>query len=211
MELRKTWEICWDLSWQAYCDGTIPIGAVITDDKEKILATGRNMSYGNRPDDTRLIYNSPLAHAEINAILSLNFDEIDIHKCALYSMVEPCPLCIGAICMSHIKKVRYASRDLWGGSTNLLTATPYLRRKEIIAVQLDNPDLEIASLSLRFDFFLRKDKNRFGKVIKFWQDVEPKISKLAIKPFNSDLLQTMKTNNISSKEVLEEILHHIYK
>ncbi|MEX2534009.1 MAG: integrase core domain-containing protein [Trueperaceae bacterium] len=40
--LTKPWQACLSLAWEAYCAGSLPIGAIITDDQGKILARGRN-------------------------------------------------------------------------------------------------------------------------------------------------------------------------
>ena len=49
----------------------------------------------------------------------------------LYATLEPCPLCFSALYMSDVRKLVFAAADRYGGSTNLLGATPYLSRKPI--------------------------------------------------------------------------------
>jgi hypothetical protein len=47
--------------------------------------------------------------------------------------------------MSGIKILKYAARDRYGGSTNLLGTTPYLSRKRI---QVQGPFLELEEVSI---------------------------------------------------------------
>ena len=77
-----------------------PFGAVITLNDEVI-----SQAY-NKVVTT----NDPTAHAEILAIREaaskLKSHELD--KCTLYTSCEPCPMCLGAIYWSGIRKVVYA-------------------------------------------------------------------------------------------------------
>ncbi len=80
--------------------GSGPFGAVIAKDN-KIISESTN----------RVVLNSdPTAHAEILAIrraceLLSNFD---LDGCTLYTSCEPCPMCLGAIYWSGIKRVVYS-------------------------------------------------------------------------------------------------------
>jgi tRNA(adenine34) deaminase len=208
-KLSAPWKASWEQAWQAYCDETVPIGAVIVDSTGKILAKGRNRTFGKPPKDSRQIHNNPLAHAEINALLTLDFDEIDPYSCSLYTTVEPCPLCIGAICMSKIKEIHYGARDPWGGSTNLLQATPYLRKRRIKAFGLDNIEFETAILSLQIDFSLRYMPERFQKVVDKWMGLYPEITLKAIGVYESDLFPNMMDRELSSEEILFELFKFI--
>ena len=141
-ELAEPWQVSSGLSWESYCEGSIPIAAVIINPDGAILAQGRNRLGGQTPSSDREIIGGPLAHAELNALLDLDYSTVNPHQLTLYTTVEPCPLCIGAICMAGIKQVHFAARDGWAGSTNLLHASPYLRNKQIAAHGPDNERLE---------------------------------------------------------------------
>ena len=58
------------------------------------------------------------AHAEIQAIRSAceKLGGWYLHKCELYVTLEPCPMCMGAIVNSRIKKVVYGAKDLKAGA-----------------------------------------------------------------------------------------------
>ena len=95
-----------------------------------------------------------MSHAEVNAILSLDFNRVNPHECILYTIVEPCPLCVGAVAMSKIKKIMFAARDPYSGSSNLLEATPYMRHKNIKSIGPHSELFENIVTSLQVDFFL---------------------------------------------------------
>jgi guanine deaminase len=77
-----------------------PFGAVIVKDNIILSEAGN-----------RVVVNSdPTAHAEIQAIRS-TAAKLKTHEligCTLYSSCEPCPMCLGAIYWSGIKKVVYS-------------------------------------------------------------------------------------------------------
>jgi guanine deaminase len=78
-----------------------PFGAVITKNG-RIIAEANNEV---------VISKDPTAHAEVLAIrrASSFLKTHDLSDCVLYTSCEPCPMCLGAIYWSGIKKVIYAS------------------------------------------------------------------------------------------------------
>ncbi len=81
--------------------GRGPFGALVTREG-KILAES-----GNKV----VLLKDPTAHAEILAIreAAALLKTHDLTGCVLYTSCEPCPMCLGAIYWSGIKKVVYAS------------------------------------------------------------------------------------------------------
>ncbi len=89
------------LAEKGIADGAGPFGAVIVKDGI-ILAEAVN----------RVVVNSdPTAHAEINAIREAAslLKSHDLSDCTLYCSCEPCPMCLGAIYWSGIRKIVYSS------------------------------------------------------------------------------------------------------
>ena len=80
-EMNEPWRICFEEAWEAYCNGSIPIGAVIVTNKLEIISRGRNM-IGERIEELRRLSRSKIAHAEMNAIYS---SEQEIKNMAIYS------------------------------------------------------------------------------------------------------------------------------
>jgi tRNA(adenine34) deaminase len=117
------------------------IGAVVTDGEGRCMARGRN--HINDCDALPFqVRHNQLAHAELNALLWLSPKPADVHDYHMYTLVEPCPMCMGAIYMSGVRAVHYASRDPWAGSTDMLGKTPYLSRKPVQLYPPDLPELE---------------------------------------------------------------------
>src|SRR5215218_9732192 len=101
--IRSVWE---ELS-------ELPIGAVVTDAYGHVLSRGRNRIH-ERSGPSGAVFDHKLAHAELNALLSLDHREYDPRACVLWTTTEPCPLCVGAARMSEVGGLRYASREPWG-------------------------------------------------------------------------------------------------
>jgi tRNA(Arg) A34 adenosine deaminase TadA len=89
-----------ELALESINNGGGPFGAVITKD-DKIISEAYNKV---------VLSSDPTAHAEVLAIRqaasALSTHNLD--KCTLYTSCEPCPMCLGAIYWSGIKKVYYA-------------------------------------------------------------------------------------------------------
>lgn len=129
-ELAPIWQLCLEQAWEAYVQGSLPIGAVIADHRGEVLAVGRNRlsesgEHAPHVPGTPYIEGSPLAHAEVNALLQLGFRRME-PRAVLYTTTEPCPLCMGASRMAGIGQVVYASRDAWAGAAMMADSVPYL-------------------------------------------------------------------------------------
>ena len=87
----------------------VPIGAVIVDKDGTILATSRNQV------ETE---NDVTAHAELSCIRKATQIKKNwrLTGCTLYSTLEPCPMCMGAIQASRISKVVYGAPDIRMGA-----------------------------------------------------------------------------------------------
>lgn len=175
-ELSPAWQACLDETWQAFLHGTVPIGAVVTDEYGAVVARGRNRIY----DDNDLkgqVNRNQLAHAELNAMLQFNRDQHDFRACAIYTSMEPCPLCMGAIYMMGIGHIHYAARDTYAGSTDMLKSTPYLSRKNIQVSGPPDRELENALIGLVIAFDLAHKHlpfhARINPVLAAWQAACP--------------------------------------
>lgn len=81
--------------------GSGPFGALLVKDSRIISESVNNV----------VRMNDPTAHAEILVIREAcsRLGIHDLAECILYSSCEPCPMCLGAIYWSGIKRVVYAS------------------------------------------------------------------------------------------------------
>lgn len=78
------------------------MGAVIVDENNRVLAASRN-----RVEKT----NDVTMHAEIDCIrkASILKQNWRLNDCVLYTTLEPCPMCLGAIKASRIKRVIFGA------------------------------------------------------------------------------------------------------
>lgn len=152
------WQTAFDLAWESYCKGSLPIGAVIVDENGTILSRGRNMVNEATGEQGESFYHK-LSHAELNVLLKISaMNPPDIRSYALYTTMEPCPMCFGAAVMANIRDIRFAARDPWAGSTSLRDANDYLRRK---AISLQGPfaELETVQITLQSIYELEHNKD----------------------------------------------------
>jgi tRNA(adenine34) deaminase len=119
-----------DQARKALDAGEFPVGCVLVH-QNRILATGaRKGSMGNFPNE--------IDHAEMIALKCLA--DMEIHKdkkeMVLFTTMEPCLMCLGALILSGISKVVYAYEDVMGGGTgcNLAGLTPLYRNQKISIV-----------------------------------------------------------------------------
>lgn len=97
-----------DAAMAAQSAGEVPVGAVIVRDGE-IIATGHN----------RVITDSdPTAHAEVVALRSAGraLGNYRLEGCDLYSTLEPCAMCAGAILHARVRRLVYAASDPKAGA-----------------------------------------------------------------------------------------------
>ena len=126
------WQACFELAWEACREGSNPIGALVADPTGAVLTTGK--SAVRAALSNVVVSNCEIAHAEVNALLQLDNrvhpKDLARHY-TLYVSLEPCPVCMSAFYMSDVKQLKYAAKDRYGGSTNLIGTTPYLSRKPV--------------------------------------------------------------------------------
>jgi len=87
----------------AFFKDEVPVGCVIVHNNE-IISRSSNMVE---------LLNDSTAHAELIAITSAqnNLNSKNLENCTLYSTLEPCMMCYGAIYWSKIKTIVYGSSD----------------------------------------------------------------------------------------------------
>ncbi|MDO9087250.1 MAG: nucleoside deaminase [Anaerolineaceae bacterium] len=105
---------------QALQAGERPIGAVIVHNGQ-IIGRGQAQHKNNR---------NRLAHAELNALLSVanRLYEFDRGDAVIYTTVEPCEMCLGAIVMSDaVNHIVYALPDRWINTAPMF-AMPHVQR-----------------------------------------------------------------------------------
>ena len=127
--------------------GEVPIGAVVVLGEEII---GRGY---NQPITTK----DPTAHAEIIALkeASNRLDNYRLNEAIIYTTLEPCLMCAGALVHARIKKIIFAAQDTKSGvvvSNGGLIQSEFLNHK----VSFEGGILEKEASKLLKDFFLEK-------------------------------------------------------
>ncbi len=117
---------------KALSKNEFPVGCIITQDDEVLVTGARSGSSGITPNE--------IDHAEINALKQLahlNNEYLIKEKLCIYSTLEPCLMCFGAIILSGIHKIVYAYEDIMGGGTNcnLKMLTPLYQNMDITIIK----------------------------------------------------------------------------
>jgi tRNA(Arg) A34 adenosine deaminase TadA len=205
-DLSLSWQACFELAWEAYCDDCIPIGAVVTGPDGAILSRGRNRIY---PYSTWAQRPSPgieTAHAEVEALQRLDYAGLDQHSCALYTTTEPCPMCMGMLYMSGVRTPHYAARDPWAGSVNMLGTTPYLSRKPIKVFGPDNLlELLITGLFVEQDWILHDGTLPDGNFYRLYRETIPDVLDFGVALAQAGVLQALRKQGAPAKEVFETL------
>lgn len=113
-----------DLACIAEHEGNLPIGSVISCEGE-IIAEGRNAIW-------HPVFN-PNRHAEIEALRVVPMRYWQSPRAlTLYTTLEPCLMCLGAILLHRVGRVLFGARDPYGGAGTSLKAMPpyFARRRE---------------------------------------------------------------------------------
>jgi len=92
---------CIEVSWQARRSGNPPFGALLADASGKILLEQGNIE---------LTEHLCTGHAEtaLMAVASRVYDRAFLWTCTLYTTVEPCAMCTGAVYWGNVGRVVYA-------------------------------------------------------------------------------------------------------
>jgi tRNA(adenine34) deaminase len=141
----------------------------------------------------------------VNALLQVSaHDHSNISGCTLYTTMEPCPLCVGALVMSNVRNLCFAARDGMAGSVNLLHSTEFMSNKQI-NVSGPNKQLEVPSVVLHTYFLLRIGRERNDKIIQLFKRDCPEGVCIAIRWFEERRLEDAKRLNRDIGSVLDEI------
>ena len=127
--------------------GEVPIGAVVVLGDE-IIGKGHNQPITKR---------DPTAHAEIIALkeASNRLDNYRLNEAIIYTTLEPCLMCAGALVHARIKKIIFAAQDTKSGvvvNNGGLIQSEFLNHK----VSFEGGILEKEASKLLKDFFLER-------------------------------------------------------
>ena len=125
---------------KAYEEGEVPIGAVLIDE-DGILVCAEHNRIEQLDDAT--------AHAEILLLRGATkiIGRRKLTNCTIYSTLEPCPMCAGALMLCRLKRLVYGAVDSKFGAAESLfniTNNPALNHQlQITAGVLENDCREL--------------------------------------------------------------------
>jgi tRNA(adenine34) deaminase len=118
----------------------VPIGAVVVGDDGRILGRGHN---------ERELREDPTAHAEVLALraAAAQLGTWRVLDATLYVTLEPCTMCAGAIVLSRVPRVVYATPDPKAGAVDSILhvlSDPHLNhRPEVVSGVLADDAAEL--------------------------------------------------------------------
>jgi tRNA(adenine34) deaminase len=126
----------------------VPIGAVLTSETGEILAIG-----GNRT----ITDNDPTAHAEILVLreAARKIGNYRLTGATVYTTIEPCAMCAGALVNARIKRLVFGAHDLRFGAVETIFRicdNSSLNHR----IEITSGVLAEESRALMQDFFRRK-------------------------------------------------------
>jgi tRNA(adenine34) deaminase len=136
---------------KAFESDEVPVGAIIVH-KGEIIGRAHNQIKALK---------DPTAHAEIIAITqAANFLQSErLTDCSMYSTLEPCSMCAGAMVLSRIKDLIYAAKDPKTGAHD--SVFKILNNKKLNhRIKVKKGILENETSSLMKEFFYGKRKSK---------------------------------------------------
>jgi len=129
----------------------VPIGCVLVHEN-KVIARGHNQ-VEKLKDAT--------AHAEMICLTSgsAHFNDWRLENTTLYTTLEPCIMCAGAIINSRVKKVVWAAKDLRVGANGSFIDI-FKKKHPIHIVEIASGVLEDIAADLMKRFFQEKRKDK---------------------------------------------------
>ena len=93
-----------DAASEAALRGEVPIGALLIDSNQELLASAFNLTIAN---------NDPTAHAEILALreAAATAGNYRLSGSTVYSTIEPCAMCAGALVNARVARLVFGAHD----------------------------------------------------------------------------------------------------
>ncbi|MEK6303266.1 MAG: tRNA adenosine(34) deaminase TadA [Acidobacteriota bacterium] len=127
--------------------GEVPVGAIVVFNGE-VIGRGCNVVIGS---------SDPTAHAEIVALreAARALNNYRLTGATLYSTIEPCAMCAGAIVHARIERLVYGARDPKAGAVETffqICSTEFLNHRVVVEAGI----LEAESRAMIQSFFREK-------------------------------------------------------
>lgn len=187
-----------ELAWESFRAGSLGIGAVITLDGE-ITATGRNRLAEHDPGDD-VLAGSSLAHAEMNALAKLRWGASPTGL-QLWTTLQPCLQCLGAIRLSPVRHVHALAPDpLFRGVERARELNEFIGRDWPTFIELEVDEWSAFSLLLQGHFF-----TFWGVTLPGWSEALPSVKALAVDLVDSGQLLELAAAGATIDEVGDQL------
>lgn len=146
-----------ELAWRSCRAGTVGVGALLVDDDGTIMAEGNNAIF--TPADAGPLTGSRVAHAEMNVFAQIP-GAMRPRGATLYTSLEPCAMCAGAIVIHGLKAVRILTDDpIMNGLEAMVEGNEFVRKRWAPRTYCDDPTTErLASLFAAHHYFSTFDE-----------------------------------------------------
>ena len=171
--------------------GEVPIGAIIVSPTGEIIGRGHNQV---------VTTSDPTAHAEIVALrqAARTLSNYRLTGCTLYSTLEPCAMCAGAILHARIARLVYSARDPKAGACGSALSVmnhPALNHRVLVEEGL----LAEITGPLLSDFFRRR------RAMQSLSQISASHSLTETLPDGDDQARNNVQKDVNSKDVREDI------
>ncbi len=130
---------------KAGISGEVPVGAVLVDADNELLAAGHNQP---------ITLQDPTAHAEIAVLRNAAalIGNYRLSGTTLYVTLEPCVMCVGAMIHARVKRLVYGAREYKTGAIE--SACQLFEQADFNhEIEIDSGVLEQSCAALMSDFF----------------------------------------------------------
>ena len=196
-QLESGWKVAFEQAWQAFRSGSFPVGAALVGSDGQVLAAGRNRIFDKRGES---LAGSLLAHAEVAALGELSPDERH-DGVTLFTTLEPCLFCIGAVVLSRVGLVRFAGADGYGGAARFPSELNAQTARYELEIQgpLVGPFGRLGT-ALTLAYLLASD--RWARVIEHARQTDPGLLELSRELGRLDTLRA--PNSFEFEDVLAQ-------
>lgn len=134
---------------KAFLAGEVPVGAVLVKDNI-VLSRGHNCVESTK---------KATKHAEVVAIECAPDEDWRLLNTTLYTTLEPCTMCLGALQLARVKKIVYAAPDLRHGACGSFVSL-HREKHPTHQIEVVGGVLEDMSKELLQAFFKERRKGR---------------------------------------------------
>lgn len=208
--IDKNWKIVLTQAWESYTNCTFPIGAVIVNRENEVIATGRNTIYEKKNSDNP-VCGHQLGHAELNALLKVSkHDHPNITSYTLYSSLEPCLGCFGAFVMSRVKQLKYLAKDSFAGAADVRDKNNYVAQRGI-RVKGPYPVLDFFQMVLIAEYIIRFLPRDIPRIFPKWEKDYPAAIEIAFELNKTGVLKKLQKERAPIDKVWNTISQYAYQ